>query len=280
MSLQPTLVAAPAPTPCRALPAGWTYWLSMFAASVLGTNLGDFWVDGLALGRPTSFASLAAICGLAIWADRHTAGRTEAYYWIAIVALRAAATNLGDTLTHDLRLGYLAVTLVLGALALLAARATRPPQPGAGSPVVDGWYWVAMLVAGIFGTTGGDLSSHTFGLHPAAILLPAILLAALALRGALFPAALPAYWCAILAERAAGTPVGDSLAHAIGLTQATGTTLLLFVATIAVRRYAGQRAIGGVLPAENRRGARDLVSLSVPLHTARSDTEGTRKADG
>ena len=77
----------------------------MFAASAFGTNLGDFWADGLALGQLGSFASLASVCAVAVWGDSRAGGRTEVFYWIAIMALRAAATNLADFLTHDLAVG-------------------------------------------------------------------------------------------------------------------------------------------------------------------------------
>lgn len=90
----------------RAFNASPPYWFAMFAASALGTNLGDFWVDWLYHDRPTSFASLAVICVVSIWADRRYAARSDVAYWVAIVALRAAATNVADYMTHDLALCY------------------------------------------------------------------------------------------------------------------------------------------------------------------------------
>ena len=70
----------------------------------------------------------------------------------------------------------------------------------------------AMLVAGIFGTVVGDFTAHSIGLYAAAGLLVAALLALLAVRAWVFPGAMLAYWVAVLAERCAGTPVGDALA--------------------------------------------------------------------
>jgi uncharacterized membrane-anchored protein len=43
---------------------------------------------------------------LVLWAERRTRIPTEAYYWLAIIVLRTAATNLADLSTHDLKLGY------------------------------------------------------------------------------------------------------------------------------------------------------------------------------
>ena len=43
----------------RALQPTIAYWLAMYAASVLGADVGDYWSDALGLGLGVSFASLA-----------------------------------------------------------------------------------------------------------------------------------------------------------------------------------------------------------------------------
>ena len=205
----------------RALNATPAYWLSMFAASALGTNLGDFWVGELSFGRGMSFASLAALSVLAIWTDRNDGrrgeaafwvSRGEAAFWVAIVALRAAATNLGDFLTHDLAFGFVTVTIVLGVATLVAGAFTRIDPAKGNSPTIDIRYWVAMLIAGVFGTVGGDLAAHWMGLAAAAFALGGLLVLLIALRDRFAPVSVIAYWCVVLAERSAGTPAGDALA--------------------------------------------------------------------
>ena len=237
----------------RSMAATPAYWFCMYAASALGTNLGDFSVDELGLGRGWSFVSLALISAVAIWADRRLSVRAEAGYWIAIVALRAAATTVADAMTHDLRWSYGISAVALAVATLVAGWFTRvdvplgrrrgdvsglgaatpaprgplpqgaldpPPLDGgvprrdqpAPSPIVDGRYWIAMLIAGIFGTVAGDFASHSIGLFPAAGLLGAVLVGLLVLRGSLGLQSLTVYWCVILAERCAGTSAGDSLA--------------------------------------------------------------------
>ena len=223
--------------------AGAAFWLAMFAASALGTNLGDLWVDGLGLPRGVSFASLSVICGLAVAADRVAGRRTEAFYWVAVVALRAAATEVADWLTHDLRLDYLLTTLILGAVALGLGARTRAVE---GRMAIDGRYWAAMLPAGIFGTSGGDLVEHTLGMAVAAPLLTAVLAVVLAVRGRWFGTAVLGYWCAVLAERCAGTPVGDGLASrhglGLGLPVATAVTGSLVLAALAFRGWRRRSA--------------------------------------
>ncbi|MGI4939650.1 MAG: hypothetical protein ACRYHQ_03600 [Janthinobacterium lividum] len=231
----------------RALQTGPLFWLAMLAASALGTNLGDLFAGRLELPGVVGFGLLVAASVLGIAGDWRAGRRTELYYWIAIVVLRGAATNVADFLTEDLRLGFVPVLVVLAVAALLAGARTRA---GAGtrvaSPVIDGWYWTAMLVAGVFGTVGGDLMNHSVGLFASAGLLTAVLLAVLAVRGRWFPAAMLAYWVVVLAERCAGTPIGDGLASrrgvGLGLQVATACTAVLFGAALAWRAWVRNRA--------------------------------------
>jgi uncharacterized membrane-anchored protein len=230
--------------PARALGSSPTYWFSMFAASALGTNLGDFWIDGLSLGKWTSFASLAAIALLAMLGDRWAGRRSNAAFWLAIVVLRAAATNVADFLTVDLKLGFAATSLILGAATLLAGYFTNTGGARSTTPTVDARYWMAMLVAGVFGTVAGDMASHMVGLFAAAGGLCLTLVIVIGLRSWLAPASAMAYWCIVLAERCAGTPVGDGLASrhgvGLGLPVAMACTGGLLIAGLLADRLAGK----------------------------------------
>lgn len=85
--------------------------------------------------------------------------------------MRAAATNLADIITHDLTFGYGLASVLLGVLTLIAARFTDPDFSRSGSPRVDGTYWTAMFIAGVFGTVAGDLIHHSIGLYNASAAL-------------------------------------------------------------------------------------------------------------
>jgi uncharacterized membrane-anchored protein len=216
----------------RAMEVSRAYWFAMLAASALGTNAGDLWAQILLPGRLSSLICLLAICALAVWYDRRMAARGEAGYWTAIVAMRAAATNLADILTHDLSLGYAQVAILLAVLTLVAARFTTPDLSRGGSPLVDGAYWTAMFVAGLFGTVAGDLIHHNIGLYNASAALCLALAGLILARETRAPASVLLYWSIVMAERCAGTAVGDALASpravALGLPMASvGTTALL-----------------------------------------------------
>ena len=237
-----TFTPVPAPPP-RAMAVSHAYWFAMLAASVLGTNLGDLWAEILFSRRLTSLVSLLVICAVAIWYDRRSAPRQEIGYWIAIVAMRAAATNLADIFTHDLALGYVTVSIVLCALTFLIARFTSPDPAQGGSPRVDGVYWAAMFVAGLFGTVAGDLIHHTIGLYPASVLLCVALMGLILLRDRRAPASALLYWSIVMAERCAGTAVGDALAShraiALGVPMATCCSTGLLIVALWLRGRPG-----------------------------------------
>jgi len=225
----------------RALGTGPAFWLAMFAASAFGTDLGDLWTGRLGMPGPVGFGSLVVVSALAIWGDRRVGLRTEFAYWVAIVVLRAAATNVADFLTEKFRLGFVPVAAGLAAVALAAGLRTRAglARHRGASPVIGGWYWTAMFVAGVFGTVAGDLMNRTVGVLASAAALTALLALVLLVRARWFPGLMPAYWVAVLAERAAGTPVGDGLASrhgmALGLSAATACTAAMFAAALLWR---------------------------------------------
>ncbi len=235
----------PAAAPPRAMLVTRPYWFAMLAASALGTNVGDLWAQILLPGRMTSLASLLAICALAVLYDRRAAPVTEAGYWVAIVAMRSAATNLADIFTHDLVLGYVLISVLLAILTLIAACFTDPDPSRGGSPRVNGAYWAAMFVAGLFGTVAGDLIHHNIGLYAASAALCLALAAQVLIREASVPGSMLLYWSIVMAERLAGTAVGDALASqralALGIPVATACTSIAMVVSLWLRARLSPR---------------------------------------
>ena len=203
--------------PPRAMDTAHAYWPAMLAASALGTNLGDLWAGLLFHSRLASLGVMLALCAAAVWHDREQAARSEAGYWAAIVAMRAAATNLADMLLET-GFGYGPAAVLLWGVTVAAACLTRPGMGRDGSPLVDGRYWAAMFAAGLFGTVTGDWLQHVLGIYPASAMLCLALAGLILARGAA-PRSMVLYWAIVMAERCAGTAVGDALAshRAMGL---------------------------------------------------------------
>src|SRR5216684_4466916 len=92
------------------------YWSAILAASMCGANTGDFLARNLHLGHARGLVPLAVLFCVILWAERRARQPTEVYYWLAVIVLRTAATNLADLATHDLKLGYGVVVSGLAAL--------------------------------------------------------------------------------------------------------------------------------------------------------------------
>ena len=107
------------------------YWTAILAASMCGANTGDFVSRILGLGHTRGLLPLGLIFLAILWVERRSRVTTEAYYWLAIIVLRTAATNLADLGTHDLKLGYflcmgLLVALMVAMMLMDQVRGVEP----------------------------------------------------------------------------------------------------------------------------------------------------------
>jgi uncharacterized membrane-anchored protein len=207
--------------------------------------MGDFFAHNLGLGHVAGLPFLAIAFALVFVLERFDRTAHEAFYWLAIVVVRTAATNLADFFAGDLRLprpwvmAGLAAVLALSVAAAwqLSWRNAADKSDAQGNLLrADYGYWLAMLIAGTLGTVMGDFFSHDLHLGNAAasvVLAPFLVLGARQLLWSL-----PLYWTTIVMVRAAGTTVGDLLAarNALGLALSTAATGLLFIGLLIVWR--------------------------------------------
>ena len=223
---------------------GSRYWGAMSVASVCGANIGDFVTDELGMhglqGLPW-LALLFAAVGVGRWVGR---GSGEAWYWLAILTLRAMATNVADWLIGGAGVGYVAASAGLAVLlgSIMAARRTVQLNPEVASVRRGGaFYWLAMLTAGTLGTVVADGAAHVF--KPVTVGVPAAggmdtvaVILALSLRGRLVSSA--SYWLAIVAIRAWGTNIGDVAAYF--LSRPVSMTLSGFLLAALLVTWRGQ----------------------------------------
>jgi len=223
------------------------YWAAILVASMCGANTGDFLSHNLHLGHTRGLLPLAALFLLSLWAERRARIPTEAYYWLAIIVLRTAATNLADLCTHDLKLGYGAteIGLTLLLIAFLVTDRNRgssmssiAQQDRPRLPTTNGNYWLAMLTAGTLGTASGDFTADVvgLGLFYGSAVLTALFAVVLIISWRFGGMSKPWYWASIVAARTAGTTLGDLLAsrHGLDLGLPLSTTLTAFTLTIIV----------------------------------------------
>jgi len=235
---------------CHVPAIGPRYWITISIASVFGANMGDFVSHELHLGHVRGLPVLALALAVMLFAERRVRAGGETWYWLAIVTLRTAATNLADLATHELKLGYANVIVALAVLlaaVLLLDRTGRRSLAEPALPRTNGWYWTAMLIAGTLGTALGDAVADDLGLgvERASVLLGLVLAALLSLRTRSGLATRGTYWLAIVAVRTAGTTVGDLMADICGLGISTTLTGLLLAGTLLVSRDRAEVVASG-----------------------------------
>jgi uncharacterized membrane-anchored protein len=214
------------------------YWTAILIASMCGTNAGDFFPDVLKLSTGVGLLILIGLFALIVIADRMTQHGNEAFYWLAILVVRAAATNVADYSIGSMHFSYITVSAALAVLLgiLLIMHVNSGPKATTGDlPPTNAFYWFTMLTAGSLGTVIGDGVGHAFssvqiGVPISAGLATLTFAIILGARSGLKWTTGTAYWVAVVAVRWWGTNFGDMLAFFLSLTVslvATGAVLAL-----------------------------------------------------
>jgi uncharacterized membrane-anchored protein len=228
---------------------GLRYWFALCLASIFGANMGDFFAHILGLGHVRGLPILAAIFAAVYFLEKRDKVSHEAYYWLAIIVVRTAATNLADLAASDLkqpRLLVMAVLVVALAVSMAAYRFKSRVEPrpmASGLPDTCSIYWTCMLIAGTLGTVLGDYSAVDAGLGLAkASIALSFVLALMFYLGRPLLGSFVFYWPVVVMVRAAGTAVGDFLAShrglGLGLPVSTAITGLAFVTVLIVWKKA------------------------------------------
>jgi uncharacterized membrane-anchored protein len=233
---------------------GLRYWFALCLASIFGANMGDFFAHVLGLGHVRGLPILAVAFALVYFIERRDKASHEAYYWLAIIIVRTAATNLADLAASDMKQPRLLVMALL-AMALAGAMAVYRhksrgalPRPAAGLPDTGSLYWTCMLIAGTLGTVLGDYAAVDAGLGLGnASLVLSFVLGCMFYLGRHALGTIIFYWPVVVMVRAAGTAVGDFLASrhglALGLPISTAATGLAFVVALIVWKRTRTTAI-------------------------------------
>ncbi len=213
------------------------YWACLCAASVLGANLGDVCSRWLGLGYWRGLPVLAALFALAAVAARRSRP-TEAWYWIAILIVRAAATNLSDLQTLQFGLPFSAVIAFLSVVLAMFIVLDRRDLAEGTLPAAGGLFWATMLVAGTLGTALGDDLAFVQELRPpsASAVMTIVLAATFMLRAATRPRSAAGYWLTVVVIRTWGTNVGDFLTEPAGLVDSTAVSLAVLLGLLLVWR--------------------------------------------
>jgi uncharacterized membrane-anchored protein len=109
------------------LRADFGYWVCMFLAGTLGTVIGDFCSHNLHLDDAGASLLLSPIVALLFVVGRNGALRLLPFYWLTVVAIRAAGTSVGDLISGRNMLGLPWSTAVTGMLLVVVLMAWKEP---------------------------------------------------------------------------------------------------------------------------------------------------------
>lgn len=217
------------------------YWVALTAASIFGTNTGDYAADILHIGHLQGLPWMLLAALVVVGLERFSGLRSVLFFWAVIIIIRTAATNLGDGF-HSYHLGFNISLPILTALfaGLVYFYSKRGGGVGAdGAPQTNTLYWLCMLLAGALGTVAGDFVAYALipGQHSALLGtlesgVVMVALFAMLRQGRLMQPLV--YWPMVALIRLFGTCAGDALAgrYAMNLQASTLGTGLAFAALI------------------------------------------------
>ncbi|SFT85779.1 hypothetical protein [Paraburkholderia aspalathi] len=220
------------------------YWVAISIASMCGTNVGDIIPDVLRMNADAGLIMLTIMFTVVVLAERATRNGGEAFYWVALLIVRAAATNIADYFIGHEQFSYIEVSatlaLILIGLIALHRGSTRKPKCSA-LPPAGSLYWFTMLIAGSLGTVVADGIAHSFGSARIGVPLSAAmattaLLLILSVRARATWVGATSYWTAIVAVRWWGTNAGDILAFLLSLLFSAAITGLALTILLLIRR--------------------------------------------
>ena len=226
------------------------FWIIKVLATTVGETFADFLTtffhrDLHILSRHASFmvAGLSALAlAIVLVAQFLTRRYIPVIYWLAIVVISVAGTQVTDTL-HDIYGVELWATTALFA-ALLAAtfvlwyRSERTlAMKSINTPKREAFYWVAILFTFALGTSAGDQLSEIMStgfVIPLTVFASAIALVVILAQFGVI-GNITAFWIAYVLTRPLGANLGDLLAQAPadgGLGLGTNTVSLIFLGLI------------------------------------------------
>ncbi|MFC7429109.1 hypothetical protein [Nocardia tengchongensis] len=237
------------------------FWAIKILCTTVGESFAD-WINttlgvGLNLTAALFTVVLAAVLAWQVRLDRYV----PVVYWLTVVVLSVTGTLYTDILTDNLGVPLALSTSVFAALlaVVFGVWFAREKTLSIHSIVTVGremFYWLAVLVTFALGTAAGDWTLDATGWGPGtSVLLPAGLIAAIAVGWRLGANAVLSFWLAYILTRPLGANLGDWFAsprvdHGLGV--GTAGTSVIFLAAILATVVFLTRTRADVIDADQR----------------------------
>jgi uncharacterized membrane-anchored protein len=217
------------------------FWVIKILCTTVGESFADWVNETLGLGLTTTTtiftAVLVGVLGWQLSLSRYV----PFVYWLTVVVLSVTGTLYTDILTDSLGVPLAVSSAVFAAFLAVVfgiwwARERTLSIHSIVTTPREGFYWLAVLVTFALGTALGDWTLELTGWQPGvAVLLPAGLIAAIAVGWRLGANPVLSFWLAYILTRPLGANLGDWLARTRaegGLGLGTAGTSAVFLAAI------------------------------------------------
>ncbi|GJI90847.1 COG4705 family protein [Duganella hordei] len=235
--------------------------LSFWVIKILSTTVGETGADYLAvnagLGTAVTGGITAALLATALAAQLYSRRFAPWLYWLCVVLLSVAGTQITDALTDGLGVSLYLSTGVFAVLLALLFAAWHLCEHTLSIATIntarrERFYWAAILLTFALGTAAGDLATEELGLG---FRLGAITFGALIaiIYAAQCNGANPVltFWLAYILTRPLGASLGDLLSQSTeygGIGWGAVNTSLVFLLAIAALVAMVSRAPAAVPP--------------------------------
>jgi uncharacterized membrane-anchored protein len=217
------------------------FWIIKILCTTVGESFADWISTTVGLGLNVTAllftVALGVVLGFQLILDRYV----PMVYWLAVVVLSITGTLYTDILTDRLHVPLAVSTAVFAATlsVVFAVWYVRERTLSIHSIVTtprELFYWLAVLVTFALGTAAGDWTLQLTGWGPGtSVLLPAGLIASIAIGWRVGANPVLSFWLAYILTRPLGANLGDWLASSPdnhGLGWGTTITSALFLAAI------------------------------------------------
>lgn len=223
------------------------FWIIKILCTTVGESFADWINETLGFGLMNTMLLFTAVLAVALIAQLRARRYIPALYWTAVVVVSVAGTLYTDMGTDQIGIPLWVSSTVFGVLLAavfliwwirertlsIHSIDTRPREL---------FYWLTVLVTFALGTALGDWTLELTAWQPGtAVLLPAALIAAIAILWRLGADPVLCFWVAYVLTRPLGANIGDWLASPqtaanpgdpVGLGLGTMWTSLLFLGAI------------------------------------------------
>lgn len=217
------------------------FWIIKILCTTVGESFAD-WISttvglGLSVTALIFTVGLGIVLAFQLIVDRYV----PIVYWLAVVVLSITGTLYTDLLTDKLHVPLAVSTAVFAATLAIVfgvwyARERTLSIHSIVTTPHELFYWLAVLVTFALGTAVGDWTLQLTGWGPGtSVLLPAALIASIALGWRAGANPVLSFWLAYILTRPLGANLGDWLASAPanhGLGWGTAITSAIFLAAI------------------------------------------------